>query len=293
MRAVPVVAALGVTAVMGAALGGFGGPAVTVAQPVGGSTDVPGLRGANDGTLTISRSVSREPLTPERRPRAGAAVAQTQDRTRRPVEPPVTEVTSAQVVDHVFMTADLNVWSGPGETSTLIDVLPAGTKVPVTGEVVDGQWAEISYQGLSRWVNAAYLAEEKPQAESPTVESGLSAAPCASGSEVESGLMPNAVAVHRAVCAAFPEVTSYGGLRPGDDGEHGQGLALDVMVSGALGDRIAEFVRANSGALGVSEVLWEQQIWTVERSSEGWRALEDRGSVTANHYDHVHVTVYG
>jgi hypothetical protein len=39
-------------------------------------------------------------------------------------------------------------------------------------------------------------------------------------------------------------------------------------------------------------VIWSQQIWTVDRGSEGWRYMEDRGSTTANHYDHVHVTVY-
>jgi hypothetical protein len=26
------------------------------------------------------------------------------------------------------------------------------------------------------------------------------------------------------------------------------------------------------------------------RASEGWRYMEDRGSTTANHYDHVHVS---
>jgi hypothetical protein len=199
-------------------------------------------------------------------------------------------VPRSEIVDHLFMTTALNVWSGPGEQHTLLDVLPAGTKVPVTGEVVDGAWAEISYDGLSRWVNAAYLAETKPRPEpEPT---GLSDAPCPSGSEVENGLTPDAVLVHRAVCAAFPQVTSYGGVRP--DGEHSQGLALDIMVSGSsLGDQIAEYVRANSGSLGVSEVIWAQRIWTVERSGDGWRWMEDRGSTTANHYDHVHVTVYG
>jgi hypothetical protein len=30
----------------------------------------------------------------------------------------------------------------------------------------------------------------------------------------------------------------------------------------------------------------------VQRSAEGWRWMEDRGSTTANHYDHVHATVY-
>ena len=43
----------------------------------------------------------------------------------------------------------------------------------------------------------------------------------------------------------------------------------------------------------MSEVLYSQKIWTVQRSSEGWRSFSDRGSTTANHYDHVHVSVYG
>ena len=33
-------------------------------------------------------------------------------------------------------------------------------------------------------------------------------------------------------------------------------------------------------------------IWSVERGGEGWRGMSDRGSTTANHYDHVHVTTY-
>jgi resuscitation-promoting factor RpfB len=123
---------------------------------------------------------------------------------------------------------------------------------------------------------------------------GISDAPCPDGSSVESGLTSNAIGVHRAVCALFPDVSSYGGLRVGDDGEHGSGQALDIMVysDSALGDQISEWVRANASSLGVSEVIWSQQIWTVERSSEGWRYMEDMGSPTANHYDHVHVTVY-
>ena len=261
-----------------------------VASRIGGATappvvrDVPAKR-----DVGVSRAAEREPLKPER--------------TKKPAPAPtVTKVARSEIVDHQFMTTALNVWSGPGENYTLLEVLPAGTKVPVTGDVVDGQWTEISYDGLSRWVNAAYLTEEKPQPEQPQPEeaqpeeaqareAGISGAPCPSGSSVESGLTPDAVAAHRAVCAAFPEVTSYGGVR--SDGEHSQGLGLDIMASGSLGDQIAEFVRSNSSSLGVSEVLWSQQIWTVQRGSDGWRPFEDRGSDTANHYDHVHVTVYG
>jgi hypothetical protein len=64
------------------------------------------------------------------------------------------------------------------------------------------------------------------------------------------------------------------------------------MVSGQLGWEVANWVRANAGSLGVSEVIYAQQIWTVQRASEGWRWQPDRGSATANHYDHVHVSVY-
>jgi len=55
---------------------------------------------------------------------------------------------------------------------------------------------------------------------------------------------------------------------------------------------VAEFVRAHYDELGVQYVIYSQHIWSVDRSSEGWRLLEDRGSATANHYDHVHVTTY-
>lgn len=195
-----------------------------------------------------------------------------------------------------FLTEDLNVWTGPGEDTTLLMVLDEGSKIPVTGRVVDG-WAEIVVDDRLRWVNAEYLAKERPEEEDDAVPApdtgGLSDDPCPSGSEVESGLVANAIAVHRAVCAEFPEVTSYGGLRPGDDGEHGTGQALDIMIpDSATGDAIAAFVQDNYEALGVSEIIWSQQIWSVERASEGWRWMEDRGSDTANHYDHVHVTVY-
>lgn len=191
-----------------------------------------------------------------------------------------------------FLTEDLNVRPDPSEGTTVLTVLDAGSKVSVTGRTVDG-YAQIVYDGKLRWVTAEYLSTDRPEDDDDSGSGGLSDAPCPSGSDVEDGLVSNAIAVHRAVCAEFPEVTSYGGLRPGDDGEHGTGQALDIMIPDSeTGDAIAEFVRANYSALGVGEVIWAQHIWTVERSSEGWRWMEDRGSDTANHYDHVHVTVY-
>ena len=207
-----------------------------------------------------------------------------------------------KATDHAWATADLNVWSGPGEDTSLVTEIPADTRVAVTGNEQDG-WAEIIRAGMPRWVNATYLSETGPTTE-PTTEqtaatstaapSSVSYAPCPLGSDVENGLTPDAVRVYRAVCAAFPQISSYGGLRPGDPDEHGTGQALDIMTSDqAVGDEIAAWVVDHRTELGVSEVLWSQQIWTVERMSEGWRTFPDRGSPTANHEDHVHVTVYG
>jgi hypothetical protein len=114
--------------------------------------------------------------------------------------------------------------------------------------------------------------------------------PCPDGG-VESGLTDSAVFVYRSVCNAFPEITSYGGWST--HGEHSSGRALDIMTSDVeLGTAIAEFLRAHASELHLFDVIWRQHIWTPVRASEGWRSMPSRGSATANHYDHVHVSVY-
>jgi hypothetical protein len=115
-------------------------------------------------------------------------------------------------------------------------------------------------------------------------------APCPDGS-VEYRLTPAAVYLYRSVCHAFPQITSYGGWDA--HGEHASGKALDIMTSDVtLGNQIAAFLQAHAAELHIYDILWRQHIWTPERASEGWRLFADRGSATANHYDHVHVSVY-
>jgi hypothetical protein len=195
-----------------------------------------------------------------------------------------------------WTTTRLNVWSGPGEDSRLLTVLDADAKVRETG-TVRGHWAEIAWNDRLAWVRTAYLARTSPSAIAhkswkPTAAAaGVSGAPCPDGSAVETGLQANTVQLYRAVCAAFPAVSAWGGLS-GSGGDHGAGRALDIMCTSSLGDAIATYVRSNAAKLGVSYVIWSQRIWTVQRSSEGWRLMENRGSATANHYDHVHVSLY-
>ena len=64
------------------------------------------------------------------------------------------------------------------------------------------------------------------------------------------------------------------------------------MVSDpSLGQALADWARAHAGELDLYDIIWQQHIWTPVRASEGWRAMPDRGSPTANHYDHVHISV--
>jgi len=250
----------------------------------------------------ISRDALRPPLnvtTPTPKPKPAAPTAKHLKKQAPIPKPAATKTRAAakaatppKVLGSKYTTTDLNVWSVP-VVGTLLDVIPKGTKVSVTGKV-DGIWAEIVRDDKSRWVKAQYLAATKPVAKAPSTAGSISQAACKSGSGVEDGLTQDAIRVHRAVCAKFPNITSYGGLRAGDSGsEHSTGRALDVMVSGSEGDEIAAWLKANYKKLGISELIWSQRIWTVQRSSEGWRSMEDRGSATANHYDHVHVSVYG
>jgi hypothetical protein len=189
----------------------------------------------------------------------------------------------------MWATDDLDIRADPSKGSDVVTEVHAGTRLSVTSTVRDG-FRLVVFKGEGRWVTAAYVSKDKPD---PATTGGVSDATCAKGSAMEKGLTPDAVLVHRTVCARFPQVTSFGGLR-GGGGFHATGQAVDCMISDPkVGRRLADWVRAHARELGVSEVIYSQHIWTVQRGSEGWRAMPDRGSRTANHYDHVHVSVYG
>jgi hypothetical protein len=203
---------------------------------------------------------------------------------------------SLRVVGALYARVSLNVRTRDDAGSRLIAVVRPGSKLPVT-RTVRGEWRYVAYRGAGGWVKNQYLVRSQPKAapaKSSAPASGISSAACAGGSAVESGLTPDAVRVHRAICARFPSIKAYGGVRADSLPEHPSGRALDAMISDTgTGWAIANFVRANAKRLGVSQVIFDRRIWTVQRGGEGWRSFADRGSVTANHEDHVHVTVYG
>jgi hypothetical protein len=185
----------------------------------------------------------------------------------------------------LWTTTVLNLWTESGKDATQVGELEAATSVLVTGRKADDR-VEVVVDGKSRWVTAGYLSEDKPL----TAAAGLSMAPCPDPG-VESGLTSAAVYVYRSVCHAFPQITSYGGWDA--HGEHSSGKALDIMTSDVgLGNAIAAFLQSHAAELNLYDILWRQQIWTPVRASEGWRTFPSRGSATADHYDHVHVSTY-
>ncbi|WP_219506971.1 hypothetical protein [Nonomuraea ceibae] len=113
------------------------------------------------------------------------------------------------------------------------------------------------------------------------------------------GLTPRMISVRADVMQNFPMPYGVGCLRPGDPGEHGKGRACDFMISRGMasglesdrGDALANYLIKNGSRLGVMYIIWKQRYYDI-RSGGGWDMMSDRGGVTANHYDHVHVSVF-
>lgn len=106
------------------------------------------------------------------------------------------------------------------------------------------------------------------------------------------GLSQDALVAYHTICALFPEISTFYGYRAGDQ-DHGTGNAIDNMVYGdtATGDELAQFLIDHADELHVKYIIWQQHIWQNLDGLRTWQAMEDRGSPTANHMDHVHLSV--
>ena len=95
-------------------------------------------------------------------------------------------------------------------------------------------------------------------------------------------------------------ITSFSMFRAGDDDGtghgHNTGMSVDFMVpvGSAQGDQLAEYLTKNMNELGVYYIIWKQRFYMPQFNIYGpantWNLMPDRGGVTANHYDHVHVS---
>ncbi len=113
----------------------------------------------------------------------------------------------------------------------------------------------------------------------------------------EKGLQRDTILAARAVSAAFPEIRTIGGVRPDSLKWHPNGQAIDVMIPDptsahgkALGDAVMRFAMAHRQQFNINHVIWQQTIHNPDGSSS---LMENRGSATQNHMDHVHIATNG
>jgi uncharacterized protein YraI len=239
----------------------------------------------NDGSAPTARTV----LLVSDGPQDSALALRGSDRANRDKarQPATTATPTPTVVGQLWATTDVIIRSGPSTDDDRIGTLRAITQIDVTGVTEQG-WTQVVTDGRLGWIKSTYLSETEPEPE-PT---GVSDAACSISPQIEADLTANARAVYRAVCAAYGDtVSSFIGYRAGDSGDHGSGRAVDIMVSGDPGWDIAHYVQAHAGELGVTYVIYQQKIWMAGNPTSAWKLMEDRGSTTANHYDHVHVSV--
>ena len=257
------------------------------------------------------RWVNAKYLTPVGSPKPKPSKPRTPAKPARPTTPakpkPSTPATP-KVTGVRYATTALDIRTASGSSSRTVGEVATGTALSITGVTANGR-SQIVYQGQTRWVTSKWLSANKPSATKPAAskkaKSGKTSTPSspgnwnklmAGGSEGLSGLRPSAKGIVNNVLQNFSQITTIYGVRPHDPyPDHPSGHAIDLMLPNyksneALGWKMAKYYQAHASELGVSYIIFHQQIWSVARGSEGWRHMEDRGGDTANHMDHVHIT---
>ena len=241
--------------------------------------------------VTPSSEVSETATTTEETPSTEAPeVEETAEPT--PAAAPVAETTSpVEEVPQAETSA-----TEATEATTSAETSVAAASVTETPADTRGTSATESTTN-SDTTTSTYQAE---QSQTPSRTYTAPAAPDYAGLAVakseNAGLQPQTAAFKEEIANLFG-ITSFSGYRPGDSGDHGKGLAIDFMVpvSSALGDQIAEYAVQNMASRGINYIIWKQRFYAPYDSKYGpaytWNPMPDRGSVTENHYDHVHVSM--
>ena len=227
---------------------------------------------------TVAKPVAEAAVTEVVAP-VEESVVETTTEVATPAEESAAETTTGAVAEV----------SAPVEepvAETLVVKETTTTEALVTETVAETQSTPSTYQAeASQGSSATYAAPAAPDY----------ASIAASKSE-NAGLQPQTAAFKEEVANLFG-ITSFSGYRPGDSGDHGKGLAIDFMVpvSSALGDQIADYAIQNMASRGISYIIWKQRFYAPYDSKYGpaytWNPMPDRGSITENHYDHVHVSM--
>ena len=243
-----------------------------------------------------SSEVSETATVAEETPSTETPVAEETAETT-PAEAPVAE-TTRPVEEEAPQAATPATEETAATTPTEAPVAAAlTTETPADTTGTSATEETAASTATSDTATSTYQAE---QSQTPSRTYTAPAAPDYAGLAVakseNAGLQPQTAAFKEEIANLFG-ITSFSGYRPGDSGDHGKGLAIDFMVpvSSALGDQIAEYAVQNMASRGINYIIWKQRFYAPYDSKYGpaytWNPMPDRGSVTENHYDHVHVSM--
>lgn len=221
---------------------------------------------------------------------ASASEAPAYAETEQPIADAIDRVTSSAEATPVEEEAPATETSAQAETTEEVVAQPAATsEAPAEAPATTSEAA-------SEAPTASEAPAEQPAATSEVASEAPVAQPASTNTlPTDPHLQPQAEAFRQDVAAQFG-LTDIGGYREGDPQDHGQGLAVDVMVpvGSAVGDQVAQYAVDNISNAGISYVIYRQQFYAPVDNIYGpantWNQMPDRGSVTENHYDHVHVS---
>ena len=229
-------------------------------------------------TEATTEAVAETTVSSEATTEAAASVVEETTTVAEPTTTVEETTTAAEPTTTVEETTTV------AETTTTVE--ETTTTEATTEAVTEAQSAPATYQAEpSQGASATYTAPAAPDY-----------ATIAATKSENAGLQPQTAAFKEEVANLFG-ITSFSGYRPGDPGDHGKGLAIDFMVpvSSALGDQIADYAIQNMASRGINYIIWKQRFYAPYDSKYGpaytWNPMPDRGSVTENHYDHVHVSM--
>ena len=247
---------------------------------------------------TVSTTATQAPATEE----STQAVSEVTEAIASASEAPAyaeTEQLVADAIDHVTASAEAT----PEAETTPAAETPAQPEVKEEAPAVE---PAATSEASSEVPATSEAPAEQPVAEPAATSEAASEAPVASEAPAvqpastntlptDPHLQPQAEAFRQDVAAQFG-LTDIGGYREGDPQDHGQGLAVDVMVpvGSEVGNQVAQYAVDNISNAGISYIIYRQQFYAPVDNIYGpantWNQMPDRGSVTENHYDHVHVS---
>lgn len=262
-------------------------------ETVAASVDVANNQASvNDQTVSISETTQAAPETST--VAAEPVTEATTEATTASTETTAAETVQSEAVTAAPETTQAETSTSETTTTAALDTTSQTETSAVSEAVTPAETTQAQTEAapvVTEAETTAAVTEAAPQAQAV-------AATTSTSSTDSSGLQPQVSAFKDEVAGIYG-ITSFSTYRAGDSGDHGKGLAVDFMVpdSSALGDQVAQYAISNMGAKNISYVIWKQRFYAPFDSIYGpaytWNPMPDRGSATANHYDHVHVSFNG